>query len=432
MVSLGVEASVVALKRRCLEVLNAKRREASRTPLERLPELRIKVKERRFELLDDELAADIVGQEVLECDWPAPMTVLPEECLRLLVSFGAATDVLALRKVSPTFRELTRDEMVGTVFLYTDDNFMLCDAATGAVEEIRLLSHDQEVEHWWDWSLTADGCSLATVGFGSVIRVWRVPSGEHVTMLPGEHLAVAWSPDGKRLAGSNGDRTVTLYDAATREIAASFEGPLGHESISLGFSPNGKVLASGGNEVVVFWDVETGAQLWSLDELLFGDIGQKVQFSPDSTRLYSIRGDSVVRVSSCETGHTLFDIENPDNVDVLSLAISRDGAYLATLHSSISVWDARTGSLRRTIAQPWGPGGWVSFSPDSRRLAVYSYHDGVYFVDTITGSVIGLLKPPRSRGWRHREGIGDGFGMGDIAVFLSSEEQAGAAAGLGS
>jgi WD40 repeat protein len=121
--------------------------------------------------------------------------------------------------------------------------------------------------------LLAGGCYLGQVTVGS-------PGKRSVKVALPEHRAfaqVCFSPDGRTLAILR-ERTVRLWDVATRQVRASWKE---NRTINaLAFSPSSRTLATGGNDgAVKFRDVATGKEGASFDWQL-GAISA-VAFSPD-------------------------------------------------------------------------------------------------------------------------------------------------------
>jgi WD40 repeat protein len=137
----------------------------------------------------------------------------------------------------------------------------LWDLATGdAPFEVRGQG-EVEARGGDDWvrrpvCFSPDSRVLAT-GYNTVVRLWDVATRRERAALRGHEgglTALAFSPDGRRLATASLDGTARLWDVATgRELAAL----RGHEGwvIDLAFSPDGRRLASAGQDGTIrFWE----------------------------------------------------------------------------------------------------------------------------------------------------------------------------------
>jgi WD40 repeat protein len=162
------------------------------------------------------------------------------------------------------------------------------DAATGA--EVRTLG-TQELEVLL-LAVTPDGRRVVSVDDYSTVKAWDTTTGAEVRTFKTEAEIMgrgfALSPDGKRLACMDRDRTtqqrlVRVYDLESGKEALTIPGPASWIS-SLAYSPDGKRLATGcADENVKLWDATTGQEVLTLTAHCDRVIG--VAFSPDGRRL---------------------------------------------------------------------------------------------------------------------------------------------------
>ena len=254
-----------------------------------------------------------------------------------------------------------------------DATVRLWNAETGKLETV-LHGHEGAVHAV---SYSPDAAILASGGDDNTVRLWNVASGGLMAVLEGHEdaiLTMAFSPDGTTLASSSirlwntasGTLllgTIRLWNVASGGLMAVLEDNDGF-AVSMAFSPDGTILASGNGNGVKLWDV-TSAE--PQDTLVSRGWGQSVSYAPDGASLAIVTGGTL-KFWHPATGQV--DVLPEHMARVQSLAFSPDGSILASGYRDglVGLWDLADGDLR-ALEGDGSRASPVAFSPDGSLLA---------------------------------------------------------------
>jgi WD40 repeat protein len=295
-----------------------------------------------------------------------------------------------------------------------------------------LITGDRRVIRWWDigtgqvvrrldkglnrgfyqLAVSPDGKRLSVVVQGNVLYLWDAATGKEVqrTVLPRSRGGwyLCFSPDSRTLACGNGDGwrgNVTVFLAADtgRELRRWDEDA--DPTSRMAFSPDGKVLAQTGSDVIWLRDAVTGKPFRPTP----GTPGSvmAVRFSRDGKAL--IAGCRGGRSGSWDplTGKQVAAMQGPPKdfrtlppAFYRSTALIADGskAALADARGALYVWETATGKLccRITEPPPCGGDGPV-FSADGKVVALGHSDSSLRLWDTTNGKLLRSFPQIKSR-----------------------------------
>jgi WD40 repeat protein len=200
-----------------------------------------------------------------------------------------------------------------------DGSVKIWNTETRDSTTLRVSEHPVEVV-----SLSPDGHTLITGGWGRHLRWWDLRSGTNLVVDTEANRAL-FSPDGRSVATFQRGATIEIWDVATRSLRTNF---------------------------VV--DPQPG----------FG-----AAFSPDGKLLAVVCQDDAIHLLEAATGNEIGTFTGHKQA-VSSVAFSPDGETLATASedSTLKLWNVATQQELLTIRRLGGALRGLMFSPDQRLL----------------------------------------------------------------
>ncbi len=201
----------------------------------------------------------------------------------------------------------------------------------------------------------------------------NLPDGVIARFSPGASVfTVAFSPDGKLLASGGDDNAAILWGVADRSEREAFI-EHGSSVMSVAFSPDGGRLASACLDGFVrLWDVANQRRRISLTHE--GWV-RTVAFSPDGRLLASGGGDQLGKIVfwDVRTEQEIATFTGHESI-VESVVFSPDGKYLvsASRDNAVILWDVPRQRMHKKLTKHNNVVYAAAFSPDGQVLATGS------------------------------------------------------------
>ena len=217
-------------------------------------------------------------------------------------------------------------------------------------------------------AFSADNKRVATAGEDNLIHLWDAELGQVIESLSGSAapIRVLAYADSKQLVSAGDDQQAIVWDAnpdwkLLARLGAPAEAPLDLSKspfifrvLSLAFSPDGNLLATGGGEPsrsgeLFVWDLAKREIIKKLPDA-HSDTIFDIEFSRDGKRIVTGAADKFVKIHDITTGQFVKAFEGHTH-HVLSVSWKADGSELvsAGADNAVKVWNVSTGEQIRTV-----------------------------------------------------------------------------------
>ncbi len=215
-----------------------------------------------------------------------------------------------------------------------------------------------------------DGNRLASAGEDPQVLVWDLITGKHIALEGHDQpvRSVAFSPDGETVATAGDEGLVRQWSAATGTLLRTLGKTQAISSITYG--PDGTLIGIGDDGALLRWDAISGAATTrnlKARALVVRHDGKAVAISGTTdTEIFALDGGQLAP-------YPMLRLDGPTG-EVRAVAFTPDGSRVITASTDgiVRVWDAKKGKLVGTRDAHGGPITSVALSVDGNTLWVAS------------------------------------------------------------